>query len=345
MRSNWRLFLTIATMLVLAGLVYGLREEVGQVVANLGKVNAFALLLLIPIEIINYDSYARLYRSFFVILKEKVRYWPTYRICLEMNFVNHILPSGGVSGVSYFSLRMRSQGISGPKATLAQLMKYMLLFVSYQPILILGLFFLALGGHVNSLILVVTTSIVTALIAGTLAGIYILESRSRINNFLLGATKVINRLIHLVRPHKKETFSLDSAKSAFDELHENYMVLKNNWRQLKKPFVYTMIANATEIAALYMVYVAFGEYVNIGAVILAYAVANFAGLISVLPAGIGIYEGLMTGVLVATGIPAAVTIPVTIMYRVVMMAIQLGPGYYFYQNSLKHGVAFQKNGN
>ena len=99
-----------------------------------------------------------------------------------------------------------------------------------------------------------------------------------------------------------------------------------------------MAANITEIAALYVVYIAFGDYVNIGAVILAYAVANFAGLISVLPAGIGIYEGLMTAVLVATGIPAGLSISVTIMFRIVTMFIQLPPGYYFYQKALRQGL-------
>jgi len=105
------------------------------------------------------------------------------------------------------------------------------------------------------------------------------------------------------------------------------------------PFLYLMIANATEVAAVYVVYIAFGRLVNVGAVILAYAVANFAGLVSVLPAGIGIYEGLMTAVLVATGIPAGLSIPVTIMYRVINMTIQLTPGYYFYQKALRSGLA------
>ncbi len=86
--------------------------------------------------------------------------------------------------------------------------------------------------------------------------------------------------------------------------------------------------------ALYIVYVAFGEYVNVGAVILAYAVANFAGLVSVLPGGVGIYEALMTAVLVAGGIPAAVSLPVTVMYRVVNTLIQVPPGYYFYHRAI-----------
>jgi uncharacterized membrane protein YbhN (UPF0104 family) len=66
-------------------------------------------------------------------------------------------------------------------------------------------------------------------------------------------------------------------------------------------------------------------------------VANFAGLISVLPAGIGIYEGLMTAVLAATGIPPELSIPVTIMYRVLNMTLQLTPGYILYQKALRGG--------
>jgi uncharacterized protein (TIRG00374 family) len=82
------------------------------------------------------------------------------------------------------------------------------------------------------------------------------------------------------------------------------------------------------------VYIAFGHLVNFGAVILAYAVANFAGLVSILPGGIGIYEGLMTLVLAAAGIPSRLSLPVTVMYRVLNMLVQLPPGYYLYHKAL-----------
>ena len=105
------------------------------------------------------------------------------------------------------------------------------------------------------------------------------------------------------------------------------------------PLVYATICNLTEIAAVYAVYVAFSEFVNFGAVILAYAVANFAGLISVLPAGIGVFEALMTAVLTACGIPVALSIPVTILYRISSMFIQLVPGYVLYQDAVKKGLS------
>ncbi|HCM52165.1 TPA: hypothetical protein DIS56_03490 [Candidatus Saccharibacteria bacterium] len=165
-----------------------------------------------------------------------------------------------------------------------------------------------------------------------------IESRRRIRTFLTFMTKILNVLIKLVQPRKKEAINIAGAQAAFDELHDNYRLYKKNWRDLKWPFIHTTFANLTEIASLYVVYLAFDQFVNLGAVILAYAVANFAGLISVLPAGIGIYEGLMTGVLVATGIPAGLSLSVTIMFRLVTMAIQLPPGYLLYQRAVDNGL-------
>jgi uncharacterized protein (TIRG00374 family) len=338
-QSRWKLALTVITFTALAALIYGLRRDIGGVIDNLGKVNAVALLLLIPLEAINYDAYARLYRHLFRVLGTEVAYWPMYKFTLELNFVNHILPSGGVSGITYFSVRMRSLGVSGSKSTLAQVMKLFLLYVSYQPLLVAGVLILAARGHTNNLIMVVVSSLITLLIVGTIIGIYIIESRQRINSTLTFITKVLNRIIHIFRASRPETFNIAAAQMTFDELHENYQIFKHNWRDLKLPFVYMSIANLTEIAAVYAVYVAFGHLVNVGAVILAYAVANFAGLISVLPAGIGIYEGLMTAVLAATGISATLSIPVTIMYRVLNMFIQLTPGYILYQRAVKAGLS------
>jgi uncharacterized protein (TIRG00374 family) len=337
-RSKWRLILTIATFIALAILIYSLRKQIGGVITNLGRVNTLALLLIIPCEFLNYDAYARLYRSLFATLGKRVRYWPMFKVTLELNFVNHILPSGGLSGISYFNVRTRAEGISAATSTLAQVTKLFLLFTSFQPLLILGVFLLALRGHTNNLIMVIVSSIITLLIVGTFIGLYIIESRSRINSFLTAITKILNSLIHLIRPKYPETINILSAQKAFNELHDNYEIFKKNLPALKMPFIYMLIANATEVAALYVVYIAFGEFVNVGAVILAYSVANFAGLISVLPAGIGIYEGLMTAVLVATGIPAELSIPVTLMYRVINMFIQLTPGYYFYQKAVREGL-------
>jgi uncharacterized protein (TIRG00374 family) len=337
--SRPRLYLTIFTFIALAVLIYGLRHQIGEAIGNLGRVHAWALLLILPLEALNYDAYTRLYKNFFRILGSEVKYSALLRVQLELNFVNHILPSGGVSGISYFSIRLRGEGVGSTKSTFVQVMKFALLYISYLPILVVGLFLLALRGHSNNLVIALTSSIITMVIIGTIIVIYVIESRSRINSFLTWITKAINWLVHLVRPKYPETIKIERAQVAFNELHDNYKLIKQNWRELRMPLVYTTIANLTEIAAVYVVYIAFGKFVNLGAVILAYAVANFAGLISVLPAGVGVFEGLMTAVLTATGIPAGLSIPVTILYRITSMFVQLTPGYILYQRALKDGLA------
>lgn len=329
--------MTIITFIALAVLIYSLRHQIIDVIKNLGQVNLFWLLMVIPLQLLNYDAYARLYKHLFAILGDSVKYSRMYRLTLELRFVNYVLPSGGVSGISYFGLRMRREGVSAAKGTLAQVMKFLLIFISFQPLLILGLIFLAMRNHVNDLVIVVASTLITSLIIGTMLGVYIMESQSRINGFIKFVTKVLNWLINIFRRSHPETINIKGVERAVNDLHTNYLILRNNLKELKRPLLFALIANATEVATLYMIYVAFGEIVNIGAVILAYAVANFAGLISVLPAGIGIYEGLMTAVLAATGIPAKLSIPVTIMFRIVTMFIQLIPGYYFYQKSVRGG--------
>jgi uncharacterized membrane protein YbhN (UPF0104 family) len=117
---------------------------------------------------------------------------------------------------------------------------------------------------------------------GTILFVYIVGSQERINSFFTAVTKALNRAIQFVFHTKHETINVHKARAVFLDFHENYRQLKDSWRQLRAPFWWAFIANLTEVLALYVVYMAFAEYVNFGAVILAYAVANFAGLISVI---------------------------------------------------------------
>lgn len=333
-QQRWKTAITVLTLLALAGLAYAVRHQLLDTVRNLWEVNLLVLVLVVPLSIFNHLAQAKLYKGLFEILGDRFRLKSLVRFSYELNFINTVFPSGGVSGFSYISYRMKNEGVSTAKATLVQIMRFFLVFVTFQILLFVGLIALALGGQANDLIILVAGSLSTLLLISTLGFGYIIGSKSRINAFFTQITRGINRLIRIVRPKHPETINITKVKSVFTELHENYLHIKRNRSALKKPLFFALMANVTEIASIYTVYIAFGELVNPGAVILAYAVANFAGLVSVLPGGVGIYEALMTGVLVAGGVPAALSLPVTVMYRVLSMLIQLPPGYFSYQKNL-----------
>jgi uncharacterized protein (TIRG00374 family) len=330
LREHWKLLLNFLTIIALGVLVIAIRGQLADTVENLFRVHAWALLLIIPIEFLNYDAQARLYKSLFGIVGNKLGYWRMYVASLELNFINNVFPSGGLTGISYFGVRMRGQGITGAKAAVVQL------FLSFEVLIVFGLFCLAIEGHMNDLILLIAGMLTTVLVLGTAGFAFIIGSERRISGFFSWATRALNKI---VAPFRKgeDTINAERAKAVFGDLHQNYMDMRSDKRRLRMPFFWAFMANFWEVAAVYVVYVAFGHLVNVGAVILAYAVANFAGLVSVLPGGVGIYEGLMTLVLTATGVPSRLSLPVTVMYRVVNTVVQLPPGYYFYHKTL-HAV-------
>ena len=57
---------------------------------------------MIPVQALNFQTYALMYDDLLRFLGHKISISKLYRITLELNFVNHVFPSGGVSGFSYF---------------------------------------------------------------------------------------------------------------------------------------------------------------------------------------------------------------------------------------------------
>jgi len=334
LRRNWKLIVNIITVAVLVILVVLIRDQIIETFKNLGKVNWHYLLLIFPLVALSYHAQTRMYQDMFAMIGHKLHYKFMFRVALELNFVNQVFPSGGVSGISYFGVRMRSADITGTQASLVQIMKLLLLFVSFELLLAIGLLILAIDGKANDLMMLVAGSITTLLVLGTVAFVAIIGSERRIHATFTGITRGINKLFGFVFRNKAETISTERAERIVKDLHFNYKAIEARYKELKWPLLWALVVNLSAILAIYVVYVAFGAWVNLGAIIVAYSVANFAGLVSVLPGGAGIYEALMVGVLVAGGIPAALSLPVTVMWRVLTTLIQLPPGYYVYHRNV-----------
>jgi len=334
LKRNWKVILNGITFALLGMAIYLVHDDIGSAFGDLGKINAIALLLMIPLQLENYAAYAHLYQEFLRILGNKQPFKRMYKVSLELNFVNHVFPSGGVSGFSYFATRLKPYGVTTAQATLTQTMRFFLTFASYVILLFIGLFLLALGGNASNMIILISCSLAFLTVFAIVGGAYIISSESRIKHYTKSLTKAANKVLHVLRPKHPETISLQRVEKVCNEMHHNYLILKEKLPQLKGPFFYSSLANVTELATIYVVYIAYGQFVNPGAVIIAYALANFAGLIAVLPGGIGVYEGLMTAVLVSAGVPAGLAISVTVMYRVINLALSLPVGYYFYHKAL-----------
>lgn len=327
--------ITLITFVVLIVVVFVIRDQIAETVVRLRTANLWPIALVIPLAFLNHVAIGKLYQYIFRILGERFRLKPMIRLSYEINFVNNVFPSAGLSGFSYLGIRMKGEHVLAGKSAMVQVMRFALVFASFQVLLGLGLLTLAIVGNANNFVVMVTASITTFLFIGTLLVLFVISSKKRLNGFFTSSTRVLNRAIQILRPKHPETINIGRVERIFTDLHENYKHVRKNISELKKPFIAALASNFTEIVSIYVVFLGFGVVVNPGAIIIAYAVANFAGIISILPGGVGVYEGIMTAVLVATGVPVAVSIPVIVSYRILSMASQIPVGYYFYQRNLQ----------
>lgn len=335
--QRWKLILNVVTILALVIFIFVIHDQIVETFDNIQRIHWWAIALIVLLQLWNYDAQTRMYKQLFAMVGNVFPYRKMFVAALELNFINNVFPSGGVSGISYFGARMRSKEVTAGKATLVQIMKLGLLYLSFEILLAIGLFMLAAGGEVNDLVILSATVIATSIIFGTALFVYIIRSKARIEQFHRFLKRIFNQILRRIFPNSDRS-ELVRVHFWLIELHDNFKIISSRYKDLlRRPLLQALFANLSEMLCIYVIYLAFGHSVNFGAIIVAYAVANFAGLISVLPAGVGLYEALMTSVLVAAGIPVALSLPVTVMYRVLTATIQLVPGYIFYHRAVQGG--------
>jgi uncharacterized protein (TIRG00374 family) len=311
-----------------------MRHQFTKVFVDLHHIVWVAIAGMIVIEFYNFYTGGKMYQEYLSIIGEKVSVKELFKASLEMNFVNLIFPSGGVSGFSYLSVRLRPLGVTTAKSTMAQAARFALLFTTFLPLLLLGMIVLAVSGRASGLTILVGSSVTTLTVIGSLLLFYIVSSRSRIKSFSLFLPKVVNYIVRMLHIRKhRELINIAKVERGLDQLHDDYRIIRQDVGQLKKTLFWAFMNNLTEMMVIYGAFVAYGHWINPGALVIAYAIANFAGLVSLF-GGAGVYEFLMTSIMASAGVPAALALSATVMYRVVNMVVFVPLGYWLYRQFL-----------
>lgn len=329
-----KLWLNLITFGALALIIFFAWGDIVQAFQKMATLNIWVLLLIIPAQFFAYFSLGRMFYYFFKATGVNLSMKQLFAPMLELNFVNHIFPSGGASGFSYLTLRLKPYGVSTAKSTLAQIARFVFTFLVYVVLLILALFVLSLQGNVNPLVVFAVSAIAFTVLFSTAVLMFVVSDKRRIERFTNAITVWINKVIHVVRRKHPETISLAGVRKMFIELHEDYLQVRGNLKDMRPVMLWATITNLSEASILYIAFLAHGTWVNPGAVLIALVVANLVGLIAILPGGVGLYEPLMTAVLISGGIPAALALSATLVYRVISLLVSLLTGYFLYQRAL-----------
>jgi uncharacterized protein (TIRG00374 family) len=338
---SFRAWVSIVTVLLIGVILYFARHELIHAWELLGRVNLWMLLLLIPLQILAYFASGEMIFSYLRAKKaiEEVKPFELARMSLEMNFVNHILPSGGVSGVSYMTWRLSKYGVPSGRAAMAQVVKFAMGFLAFIALLVVSVLAVTIDGNVNRWIILVSSVMVTGMLTTIIIGAYLLNSSRRTEQFAHWSTRTINRLVRRVTLGRKpEILDVKQVERFFSEMHSDYLALKHDKAILLRPFLWGIVYTAADALLFWITFAALGTPVNPAPILIAYGVASMASFFVVTPGGAGAFEALMVAFLAIAGLSQGVVIAGIVLTRVILLIGTILFGYIFYQQAiLKHG--------
>lgn len=338
---SFRSWLSVITLLLIAIIIFISRNELLHAWQLLGHVNIWILLLLIPGQLLVYYASGEMMFSYLRAKKaiEDVKGMELARMSLEMNFVNHILPSGGVSGISYMTWRLGLYGVAPGRAAMAQVVRFAVGFVAFITLLLVSVLVVTIDGNINRWIILVSSTLV-ALMLGTIIGaIYLMSSHSRMEAFADWAVRNVNRFVRKVTfGRKQKVLDGTQVRVFFEDMHRDYIALKHDKGILLKPFLWGLLFTVADVMLFIITFWALGIPVNPAPVLIAYGVATIAGFFVVTPGGAGAYEAIMVGFLAVAGLSQGTAIAGIVLTRVILLLGTIGLGYIFYQHALlKYG--------
>ncbi len=341
MKLSFRTWLTIITLALLTIVVIAAWPEIQKAWSLLTQVDVRILLLLIPVQLASYYATGGMIFSYLRAkgnVKDMGR-WSMARLALELNFVNHILPSGGAAGFSYLAWVLSRHKVSVSRSTMAQIIRFALTFISFVLLLIVAMIVLIFNHQIDRTIVIVGSSLIVVAVGGTLLGIWLIKDLNRMRRFSAWLTKTSNKFINwITRGKKKDIVKGEVLLEFFDGLHDDFLAIRRDRKILFVPFIWAIIANILDVALIWISFWSLGYPVDAALLFVAFGIASIAGAISVTPGGAGVYEAVMVAFLTASGIPADIAIAGTLLARVTLLTGTILFGYIFYQLTiLKYG--------
>lgn len=341
MKVSFKSVLSVITLAMVVLILYASRHQLEHAWKLLAQVNIWIVSLVAVFTIMSYLFSGEMIFSYLKqkkILKD-VSLLTQMRVSLELNFVNHVLPSGGASGIAYANWRMGKLGVSTSATVLAQIVRFAAGFGATVALLFVSLIVVTIDGHVNRWIILMSALLVMSMTVTVAGFMFVAKSSKRISKLSRGLGRFLNRIGKLLPMSLRHKFAkTQEIEQFFEEFHADYIQLDRNKKMLWRPFFWGLLFMASDILIFFIAFLSLGAVVNPASILIAYCVASLAGFVMLTPGGAGGYEALMVGVLVIAGTTQSVAIAGILLARVIILLITIVVGYIFYQLTLnKYG--------
>lgn len=303
-----RIAIIVVVLFIIAGILIvaldwnAMRRVINQ--ANWSLLVPALLFMVISYTCLSFSS-ARVYRTFGINLG----FADLLEISFVGNVITYLMNVGGVTGVSLEFVLMKKRGIATENILAPSL--FQLYFGSLMLIALLptGMFIVvadpAISGNTR-LGLSIAAGILTLLLIA--AGIILVKASVR-SAILRG----LNRATHFITRH-----DISSALNDFDTaMTRGVSIIRHRPALLSMLLMLTIGDWASTVVCLWFCFFALGNPIGIGALLTGFSLGIAAGFISLIPGGLGVQEGSMTGIYALLGVPVNTAFLAAILFRII----------------------------
>lgn len=339
-RITFRQVLSVVTFVLIAIVLWNAREEVFKAVDYLANTNILIILLLIPEQLFMYYCCGKIFFSYMEAKKDtkKISRWNLMRISLELNFMNHAVPSGGVSGLGYVAWRLKPYGASPAQASFMYVLRYAVTTFANQAQTLIAIVMMLIMGNIEerSYYTLLVVGIISVMVIGMVIGGSLVASNKKALNFVSRwFTKIANFVVKAVTfGKKKEALKREVVDKFCSEIHEDFAEARRNKRIIRKPIFWGILYSFLEVATYWVVAISMGHPELLPQIMVAEAVGSVLGAVIPTPGGAGGYEASMAGVMWALGVDFGLATAVVVTTRVIVLVGTIVSGYGFYQHAI-----------
>ena len=133
-KLSFRTILSLVTFVLIIYVVYANFGDIKEAISHLSETNILVLLLLIPEQLFMYYCCGQMFFSYMAAKQDakRISAWTLMRVSLELNFVNHAVPAGGLGGLGYITWRLKPFGATAGQASFMYALRYIITICANQ---------------------------------------------------------------------------------------------------------------------------------------------------------------------------------------------------------------------
>ncbi len=322
MKRRWIFWLLVVVFLIF---VFTRLTEIENLAQTLASGQWEWVLIAAALQVVYYLVVTAAYQAAFWTVEVKSRVAELMPVTFASIFINVAAPSANVSGMALWADDAARRGQSPARAAAGVLLHMIGELATFSVVCFLGMAYLFLQNNLQSyqvigaLMLLVMTGTVTGIL-----GIGLWQP-DRINKILSWMQRTSDSFA--ARWRRQPFLMRGWAETNAAEFIDASNAIARYPTRLLRMLGLIFIGHIVDLASLFALFLAFHNPVSLGVLVAGYAMGILFWIVSPIPQGIGVVEGVMPIVFASLSVPSAVATTVSLAFRGLTFWLPLSIGF------------------